>query len=315
MYILISDYKEQMEPDYTMTTDVILKAAPEAQIAIEPYGTPAFYEALDKADGLITAFIPVDEALIEKAPHLQCVSQNAAGYSNVDTEALRKRGIELRYIKEYCTREVAEHAISMMLALNHSFKKYENRMEKYHEWQYQKVAPCRTVNRQTLAIFGLGKIGKMTASLGKALGMHVIAVDPFITKEQALTAGVTLVSRETALAQADVIINHMALTQENYHYFDEEAFAKMKQQPIFINVGRGGCVEEDALLHALDKGIVRAAGLDVLEAENPDMEKCSFLHRDNVILTPHCAFYSEESIKALHEISAGNLMEVLTRNS
>ncbi len=315
MYILISDYKDQMEPDYIMTTDVILKAAPRAQIAIEPYGTPAFYEALEKADGLITAFIPVNEALLEKAPHLKCVSQNAAGYSNVDTEALKKRGIELRYIREYCTREVAEHAISMMLALNHSFKKYEKRMEKYHEWQYQKVAPCRTINRQTLAIFGLGKIGKTTAGLAKALGMQIIAVDPFVTKEQAIAAGASLVTKETALAQADIIINHMALTQENYHYFDEEAFAGMKQQPIFINVGRGGCVEEDALLHALDNGMVRAAGLDVLEAENPDMENCPFLHRDNVIVTPHCAFYSEESIKALHEVSAGNLMEVLAQKS
>lgn len=315
MYILISDYKDQMESDYTMTTDVILKAAPGAQIAIEPYGTPAFYEALEKADGLITAFIPVNEALLEKAPHLKCVSQNAAGYSNVDTEALKKRGIELRYIREYCTREVAEHAISMMLALNRSFKKYEKRMEKYHEWQYQKVAPCRTINRQTLAIFGLGKIGKTTAALAKALGMQIIAVDPFVTKEQAIAAGASLVTKETALAQADIIINHMALTQENYHYFDEEAFAGMKQQPIFINVGRGGCVEEDALLHALDNGMVRAAGLDVLEAENPDMENCPFLHRDNVIVTPHCAFYSEESIKALHEVSAGNLMEVLTQKS
>ena len=315
MYILISDYKDQMEPDYTMTTDVILKVAPGAQIAIEPYGTPAFYEALEKADGLITAFIPVNEALLEKAPHLKCVSQNAAGYSNVDTEALKKRGIELRYIREYCTREVAEHAISMMLALNHSFKKYEKRMEKYHEWQYQKVAPCRTINRQTLAIFGLGKIGKTTAALAKALGMQIIAVDPFVTKEQAIAAGASLVTKETALAQADIIINHMALTQENYHYFDEEAFAGMKQQPIFINVGRGGCVEEDPLLHALDNGMVRAAGLDVLEAENPDMENCPFLHRDNVIVTPHCAFYSEESIKALHEVSAGNLMEVLAQKS
>lgn len=314
MQVLISDYKEQMEPDYSLTMEAVREQIPDIEVCVEAYGTPDFYKALENADGLITAFIPVDEELLGKAPRLKCVSQNAAGYSNVDVEALQRRGISLYYIREYCTREVAEHAISMLLALNHQLIGYRCRMEDKGEWQYQSIPAGRTLNHQTLAIFGLGRIGRMTASLALALGMKVLAVDPYVSPLALADSGIRLVSGKEALAKADAVINHMALTKENYHYFDAKTFAQMKKTPVFINVGRGGCVDEQALADALDTGLIRAAGLDVLESENPDMQHCPFLHRDNVIMTPHSAFYSQDSIKALHRISGQNMAEGLMKS-
>ena len=142
--------------------------------------------------------------------------------------------------------------------------------------------------------------------------MEVLAVDPYVAKnpqcvEEAAKYKISVVTAQEALDRADIITNHMNLTEENYHFFNEEAFSKMKKHPIFINVGRGGSVDEKALVHALDTKQIRAAGLDVLEDENPDLENCSLTGRENVIITPHSAFYSSESIEKLQIISGANM--------
>ena len=306
MRVLISDYKEQMEADYSLTIHKLKEILSDCTVVVEPYGSEAFYSELEKADGMITAFLPVEESLLVKAPNLKCISQSSVGYSNVDLEALKKHGTALCHIREYCTREVAEHAISLMLALNHNLKKYDESVEK-DTWSYQIAPPQRTINHKTLAIFGFGKIGRQTAVLAQALGMKVLAVDPYVPKSDGEKYNVNLCERKEALEKADIIINHMALNEENYHYFNNDSFLEMKKHPIFINVGRGGCVDEAALKEALDRGQIRGAGLDVLEEENPNLSKCPFKSMDNVILTPHAAFYSKDSIESLHNISAANL--------
>ena len=141
--------------------------------------------------------------------------------------------------------------------------------------------------------------------------MQILAVDPFLTGDAAKEAGVVSVSAEEAIREADIITNHMNLTEENYHFFDEEKFRKMERKPIFINVGRGACVDEAALVKALDEGLIRGAGLDVLEAEKPELNGNPLLGRPNVILTPHSAFYLDDSMNRLQSISADNLVYAL----
>lgn len=306
MLVLISDFCEQMEADYALTEQAVHSVCPEAQIAVEPYGTERFYRALAQADGLITAFLPVDGALLDKAPRLRYISQNAAGYSNLDLAALRDRGVSACHIVEYCTREVAEHALTLMLALNRSLPRYACDIRRGN-WNYQNAPAGRTVDHKRLAVFGFGRIGSRTGALAAALGMEVVFVDPFVTEEQGLARGGKKVTKEEALSSADVIVNHMVLTGETYHYFGAEEFAQMARCPIFINVGRGGCVDESALLEALDRRQIAGAGLDVLEAENPDLASCPFVGREDVILTPHSAFYSQDSIRKLHEISGRSM--------
>ena len=109
---------------------------------------------------------------------------------------------------------------------------------------------------------------------------------------------------EEAQETADVISNHMALSPETYHYFNREFFQKLRRSPIFLNLGRGGSVDEAALAEALDKGWVRAAGLDLLWKENPELEGHPLLGRENVIITPHAGFYSEESLRDMIRIAA-----------
>ena len=267
MRVLISDYREQMEEDYSPAIAVIREILPDAEVIVESYGTEKFYQELQKAEGWITAFVPVDRELLQQA----------------------------------------EHAIAMMLALNHNLSRYAAVIRKEKKWDYKAAPPQRTLDHKTLTVFGLGRIGRETAKLAQGLGMQVMAVDPFVSEKTMAELHIKKAEKEEALRRADVIINHMALTKENYHYFNEEAFRKMEQHPFFLNVGRGGCVQEAALEKALEHGWIAGAGLDVLEEENVDLEKCRLLERENVILTPHSAFYSADSILRLHTISGKNL--------
>jgi phosphoglycerate dehydrogenase-like enzyme len=118
-----------------------------------------------------------------------------------------------------------------------------------------------------------------------------------VDEEVGKNAGVEIVSMEILLEESHIISVHMPLTRNTENFFDQKTFSLMKQKPMFINCARGGVVDEDDLIEALDHGQVTAAGLDVLKSETPDLENCQFLHRENVILTPHAAFYSFNSME------------------
>lgn len=310
MFVLVSDYEEVMEKDYHLTELAIRQASDmdesELKIIVEPYGTEQFLSYAREAVGLITAFIPVNRILLDQMPNLKYISINAAGYSNLDLKALQERGIKECHIKEYCTREVSEHALAMLLAINNNLKPYGKDIEKGN-WQYSNLPPRPTLDHLKVVIFGFGKIGRCTKNLLKALGVEVCFVDPFVTEEQGYKEGVVKLQLEEVYEYADVIINHMALTEDNYHMFDYEFFQKCSRKPIFINVGRGGCVDEEGLARALKEELLFGAGLDVLEDENPNLKECSLVDMERVILTPHAAFYSTNSLEKLHRISGENM--------
>ena len=312
MKIVICDYQNALEEDYSLTIGCIRKVYPQAQIVVcAYYNKEELYRVLEGADGLITAFLPLDKEFFAHVEGLKAVSLSAAGYGNVDLVAAKEAGVAVCHIAEYCTQEVAEHAFALMGALNRSLKYYDTQIAQKKEWRYSTISGGRTLSSQTLAIFGFGKIGRRVAKLARVYDMQILAVDPFLTGEAAKEAGAVPVSAEEAIREADIITNHMNLTEENYHFFDEEKFRKMERRPIFINVGRGACVDEAALVKALDEGLIRGAGLDVLEAEKPELNGNPLLGRPNVILTPHSAFYSEDSMNRLQSISADNLVYAL----
>ena len=124
--------------------------------------------------------------------------------------------------------------------------------------------------------------------------------------------GICLTNADTLLADADVISNHMNQSKENEGFFDKNCFRRIKKHPIFLNVSRGGSVDEPALVCALDEGWIRAAGLDVLREEKPDLKHNPLIGRENVIITPHAAFHSTRSIEALQQLSCRNLTDCLT---
>ncbi|MEE0706331.1 MAG: NAD(P)-dependent oxidoreductase [Adlercreutzia sp.] len=315
MKILISDHPDSMMPSHEREIATLKQGlGPDIDVVIHPYfeeEREAFYKELSDADALLTAFVTIEEEIMDHAPNLKVISINSTGYDQVDLAAATARGIGVCPIGEYCTWDVAESAIAYMCALNKHFKFYQREIDEEHKWDYAAAPQWPRLEDQTLGIVGFGKIGKCTARKAKGLVSRVIAVDIYDDNTPFEELGVERVSREELFAQADIIVNHMNLTEDNVHYFDELAFNAMERKPIVVNLGRGLCVDEKALIRALDEGQIRAFGADVLYDETPDLASNPLVGRDNVILTPHAAFYSTSSIADLERISCENIVHYL----
>lgn len=316
MKIVICDYKDVLIRDLAYERKLILDNLKDSEVIIYPYNgdIDEFIETIKDADGIITAFLEIDREVLNRVKRLKCISINAVGYDNVNLEVAKEKGITVCAIDEYCTQEVADHTLALILALARGIKHYINDVDNKKVWQYQSISGLRRLEGQKLGIFGLGKIGKAVAKRALAFGMEVIAFDPFVTKEEGEVIGVQLKSAEYILDKADIISNHMSQNNSNQEFFNLKTFKKMKRSPLFINVARGISVNEEALIEALDKKYISGAGLDVLKNENPDLGQNKLLNRENVIITPHSAFYSDTSMKELQRISCENLINYLMVN-
>lgn len=313
MKIVIADYPDVLGRDIDREYALLRQEIPDAEIVLHPYTDPeAFYREMEDADGLLTAFLQLDRAALDRMPCLKAISINATGYNFVDLEETRRRDIPVCAIGEYCTQEVADHTIALMLALERNLKCYTRLIDREHRWQYYAAPQPMGLDGSILGIFGFGKIGRAVARRAQAFGMRVLAVDPHADEQQAQLMGVCLTDTDNLLQTADVISNHMNQTAENECFFDEACFRRMKKRPIFLNVSRGASVDEQALVRALEEGWICAAGLDVLQEEKPDLTHNPLLGRENVIITPHAAFYSARSIEALQRLSCRNLTDCLT---
>ena len=318
MRILICDFPDSMAPDHAREA-AILRAGLEAEhgpveVVVLPYDDGAhdrFVAELARADALVTGFLPLPAAVLEQAGSLRCISINATGYDTVDLGTARRLGIAVMCIGEYCTRDVAEHTIALILALNRNLKHFWGEVDSRRRWAYDSAAPSDRLSDQTLGIVGLGRIGSATARLAQGLGMRVIATDPYVSPDRAEAVEAGLCSPAALFAQADVVSNHMNATPENVGYFDAEAFAAMARRPLFVNTARGSAVVEADLVAALDSGLLRGAGLDVLADETPRLDGHPLTGRPNVIVTPHSAFHSTASIEALIRISCENVVHHL----
>ncbi len=314
MKILISDYKDSMMPEHDYEMQVLKAGLPNAEIEVYEYTDEKrdeFIQKMKDVTALLTAFTRIDKEVLENAPELKVISINATGYDCVDLAEATKHSVGVCPVGEYCTLDVAEHTMALMLALNKNLKCYSYDLEKNYNWKYDAPKPPKRIGDQTLGIFGFGKIGKCVAKLAQGLGMTVIAHDPYVKPELAAELGVELVDKDTIFEQADVITNHMNLGKTNTEYFTAVEFNKMKKTPIFLNLGRGLSINENDLADALDKGLVRAAGLDVLKDETPKLDGHLLSNRENVIITPHAAFFSKQSFDDMQRISCENIVNYL----
>lgn len=313
MKIVFAEYPETRNRN----VDTELACMPEGtEVGFAVYdeqNLEAYREALADCDAVITGFAPIDEKAIDAMRNCKIISVQATGWNFVAHEYAKGRGIAVSAIGEYCTKEVADHTIMLMLALRKRLPYLQRRVnvEKVWETATLETLGIKGVWGQTLGIVGLGKIGKAVAARAKAFGMEVIACDPFIPDSDFEKAGVKKVDIEYLLANSDVVSSHMDLNHTNERYFDAEKFAMMKKQPIFLNVSRGGEVDEDAMLAALESGQILAVGLDVLTSESPELESCPFIGREDCIVTPHSAFYSDDSIEACERISVLNAVNYI----
>lgn len=284
-----------------------------AELAVAVYDehsedNAAFYKEIEDADIIIDGYVYFGKKEIDAMKNCKVISFQSTGYNEADLEYAASKGIAVCSILDYCTQETAENTMALMLNLQRAIRQYDRSVQQDKVWDYGVVQHLRRIEGQTMGIAGLGRIGQSVAKKAKGFDMNVIAYDPYLPPEIAEGLGVKLVDFDELLAESDVISIHMNLTEDNYHMFNKETFRKCKKQPIIVNEGRGALVSDDDLLWALEEGYVRGAALDMLESENPDLNNCKLLGRDDVLLTPHSGYFSDTSDYLVAKLSMDNAL-------
>ncbi len=272
----------------------ILKAAPGLEVEMKAGLKPDELKAIiGEYDGLvIRSGTKVTADLLTAATKLKIIGRAGIGVDNVDTVAASKKGIIVENTPGGNVVTTAEHAIAMMFAVARKIPQATGSM-KDKKWEKTKFVGAELYNK-TLGIVGVGNIGKIVADRCLGLKMKVIAYDPFLSKESAAKMGVELVELDDLFARADFISVHTPLNDKTRNLIDKTAFSKMKKGVYIINCARGGIVNEDSLVTAIQEGKVAGAALDVFEQE-PINPEHPLLKLDQVVCTPHLGASTDEA--------------------
>lgn len=257
------------------------------------------------ATALINSDIPITRKAIESLPDLQVIARYGIGVDHIDVEAATENNVYVTNVPDYCQDEVAGHALALIMSLTRKIV-FLNQQVKEGSWAFDDAAPIHRFSSQTVGLVSYGKIARKLAGHLRAIGFTVIAYDPYIEEK----ADVELVSLEELMKRSDVISLHAPLVKETYQMINKEMFDLAKPNAVLVNTGRGGVINEEDLVDALRTGKIAGAGLDVVENEPIDKNH-PLLTMDQVILTPHVAFYSEEAMQELKRKTARNIVRVL----
>jgi D-3-phosphoglycerate dehydrogenase len=239
--------------------------------------------------------VNVTAGVIGGLRNVKVIINGGVGVDRIDVDAATEAGIPVVNVPDVWLNEVADHAMLLLLAVARKLR-YASEMAHSGRWAqvHSGLAPVPRLQGRTLGLLAFGSIARNVAKRAEAFGMHVIAFDPFVSADVMEGLGVGSRSLEGMLSEADIVSAHAPHTRGTHHMMSDAQFALMKPTAIFVNTGRGRVVDEPALIRALKEGKIAAAGLDVLEDEPPDPNN-PLLKMENVIVTPHTAFYSDEA--------------------
>jgi len=261
-------------------------------------------------DGLIMQYANLSRRVIESLDKCQIISKYAIGLDRIDIQAATERGICVANVPEYCVDEVSTHTVAMILALSRKILLHDINI-KNGIWDYKLGKKIYNLKGQTIGIVGFGKIARLVIEKIKPYGMKLLVYDPFVTAETILEMGGEKVEFDKLIKNSDVVSIHVPLLESTKHMFNKEVFQKMKNTAMLINMGRGPVIKEEDLIWALENKEIAAAGLDVTDPE-PIEQGNPMLKMDNVIITPHAAYYSEESQITLQTLTAESVAQVLS---
>jgi len=284
--VLVSDPIDQVGIDIlsqVAQVDIKTNLPPEELLKIIPD-----YDAL-----MIRSGTRVTKDVIEAGANLQIIGRAGVGVDNVDVPTATRRGVLVVNSPEGNTVAAAEHAVAMMLSLSR-YIPVANQSVKSGQWDRKSFTGVE-VYKKTLGIVGLGKIGSHVAEIARAMGMRLLAFDPYLSKERADQLGCQLVEMDMLLRESDYITLHMPKTPETYHLINAEALDKMKPTARLVNCARGGIIDEAALVDALKQGKIAGAALDVYEQEPLEAESSLRSLGKELVLTPHLGASTEEA--------------------
>jgi D-3-phosphoglycerate dehydrogenase / 2-oxoglutarate reductase len=262
------------------------------------------------ADAILVTYAKLPGELLRQLMRCKVIGRFGLGVDNIDVKTAGELGIVVTYVPDYCMQEVSDHAMALLLALARKVP-LSNKLVQSGRWEMPAVVPLRRIAGQVLGLIGFGNIPRSLAPKARAFGFTIIAHDPYVTPEVFVAHGVEAASLEKLLARADFISVHAPLTPATRGLLNAAALAQMKPGAMLVNTARGPLIDEPALLAALDNGRLGGAALDVVTSE-PLSKDSPLLGRDNLILTPHTAFYSVEALEELQSKCASDVARVLS---
>lgn len=306
---------------------------------------------LEVEPDILSTFIysPIDARVLDAHPGIRMIATRSTTFDHIDLEACKERHITVCNVCSYGDNTVAEHTFALILALARRLREIIGH-GKEARFSYESVRGVE-LKSKTLGIFGAGRIGRQVIPLAKAFGMEVLACDSKPDESVAGQLGFHYASFDELLRRSHIISIHAPLMSATFHVFNREAFAVCRRGLLLVNTARGAIIDTDALLDAMDKGIVAGVGLDVLEDERPmrqeaahiisdeiikrmqsvfSQQECRtqdsarikelqtlmcnsrLLSRDNVIFTPHVAFNSMEAVARINQMTVDNIVAFIT---
>jgi D-3-phosphoglycerate dehydrogenase len=265
--------------------------------------------AVDGADAVLNCYAPIPPDVTREMRGCRIIARYGIGLDTIDIPAATSAGIIVTNVPDYCIDEVSDHALALMLALGRGVVRLD-RAVRSGRWSPMDAAPLHRIRGRTLGLVGFGRIARAVAAKATALGMRIVAHDPFVPDNAIASAGAQPLDLPTLLASAQVVSLHAPLTPETRHLIGRAELATMLDGGLLVNTSRGGLIDLAALREAVASGHLGGAALDVLEDEPPAPDD-PLLQREDVIVTPHASFYSEESVTELQRKAAQQVIDAL----
>ena len=273
------------------------------------------FEAAEDCFGMINQYARVGRETIQRMKQFRIIARYGVGVDIVDVDAATERGILVTNVQDYCTEEVADHSIALWLTLARKLPRYD-KATRSGVWNWQTGAPVFRIRGRVMGIVSFGKIGQAIAERARGFGVELMVYDPYISQSSIEKMGCRPVNKETLIRESDFLMMQAPMTEETHHFLSFDEFKLMKSNAIVINTGRGPTIDNKALYQALTQQEIAAAGLD--DPEEEPAKRSSWDPKDNpifslpnVLVTPHAAYYSEESIRIARETAATQVAKMI----
>ena len=265
-----------------------LKFKPESEVVAKCSG----------AEVIVVNMVKMTESVLSQLKDCKLLIRHGIGYDNVDVKACTRYGIQFAYQPDYCKEDVAEHAISLILACGRKIvwsRKTLDISSKNNQWDFSNLFPVYRLEGKTLGILGVGRIGSRVYEKVKSFGFKIIGCDPYLSEKRRVELeGIRWVDKETIFKESDFLTIHTPLNEETRHIVNAETLKLMKSTAYLINTARGGMIDENALATALKEKWIAGAAIDVFQVEPPPVDH-PFFKLENIILTPHIGWASYEA--------------------
>ncbi len=295
MKVAITDY---VEPDLEWEKQVFDDLKLDYSIYQMKHASSCeLIEKLSDANIIVVNMAKIDKEVLSNLKKCKLIIRHGVGYDNIDIKSAREFNITVSYVPDYCSEEVAEQAVMLLLI---AYRRIVQQFESMRisvgkkEWDFSPVVPVIRFSGKNAGIIGCGRIGQKVLKILRGFDINVLVHDPLLSEKRVKELGITNMSLKEVLEQSDMVTIHCTLDSSTYHIIGEKELRMMKPEAVIVNTARGAIIDNEALAKACKEKWIAGAGIDVFENE-PPQNNFSLFGLDNVILTPHISWYSEDA--------------------